>query len=223
MKRLSIFLLLNILILSTAVAQAPGYMGKKLAIKYNLNTFPTSKYTIGDFKNQNLTLGSPINGLNIQHEAVLEYALFKKSTVGLILSSSKAGFWYEEFNSNFNYINRIGKINQKGYGVFFRAYSGGSLALVGKYFQIDYSLLKTNLEYYNNISKSVDLNGFLLGITFGTQKILFDRLIYEIGFRSSMAVNSSILNSDYDVAESRRRMFNGHLILIKFGIGTLVI
>ncbi len=131
MKKLlyTIFLALS---LSSAFSQTPGYMGKRFVLGYGL------------YANPRLMASGGSKGVNLLHEAYLEFAMKKTISVGFSARFYKAMYtntrnvnaldYYASYSSQIDQSpNGFTNIKGRNYALYFKFYKRNYVAPWGKY------------------------------------------------------------------------------------------
>lgn len=205
---------LTVLVLSlsilTSFAQVPGYLGKKFTLQGEIHSFPA---LIGPTANNNGLQaegdGGTGLGLNWSAGARLGYVLSRYNQLMLTFDYLKTGAIQTAYlNSGFDYSSReiFYNLNGISFGIGnrkFRASKGG-LAPMGKYngYSLNLTALNGTLnKKYSSSSSSLSTYGIepkhlvlSFGYEFGTNYIIKDRLILNIGAKLNIALSPRAFN-----------------------------
>ncbi len=243
--------LLSVLIVSLAfVTQAqPGYQGKKFLTTYNLRFVPALTN-----KNFHSKSGVLPGDFNLTHIANIEYVVSRKVSLGMRYSFTRTSvdMNFIDEKSPFNiYKNRDDlafKAYVHGIGFYTKMFYGGhqNLAPRGSYMTLQadayYTMVKDS--YVNNSTVGNYWGNFSIGIGFGKQMIVFDRLVLDYGIESNLCVpgilGSTIYKMRFDVDDEydyddtsapdkisdlqkivNGRVFDMYMVMFKLGIGFL--
>lgn len=206
MKKL-LFLAQLICVLSyTASAQVPGFMGKRIAIGYNLDVgFPVfrgtdwRKYSVqSNYKGEDI-------GFNLypRQNITLEYVVGKQISIegsmgfsksGLVTYENEDGYLKDEYPGLSSYYDEEPyntpksydylRVNNRMFRIGINLFSGSYIAPHGNYWNFSYILNKGTVQYVLD-DKASDLSvitnhGFM--ITKGYRRIIASSFILDIGF-----------------------------------------
>jgi hypothetical protein len=197
-------------------AQAPGYLGKRLIVNYDLYTFPA-------IFNPNNRGNDGVTSLNFRNEISLDYVIGLHQSIGLSFHTTKTKFDldrtfnYETDKSgstiDINYKGCVGNISAYAFGLHTHLYFDQYIAPLGTYFkpEILYIRLKpsydTNVAYekmvdhvgqkltnYPNLDNQGLYSTIAIGATIGTHYIFYDRLVVNVGFQFGWAFGGKKMN-----------------------------
>lgn len=201
------FIVVFVLLLYSQVwslAQVPGYLGKKVAIGYTLNsgmpfarTFMEGSYA----PDVNYSGNSNLIFLPIRHNLNLEWVLTEKISVEGGVGFYKAGMFSSESEPNYIEMEYAGlsrnasrwsspskydyvRTSNQYYKFGFNFFSGNYLAPHGTYWNLSYMRNTGIIQYVlNDVSTDfaiITSNGF--AVTKGFRNILFNSIIFDYGF-----------------------------------------
>jgi hypothetical protein len=192
-----------------AIAQVPGYMGKRFSIGYS-NYFMLS--AIGPTANADNADGTV--GINTTHCLNLEYAIKRRTNFCFTVQTGKTGMDpggllyvtpYNFYNGSSNYTYTYGEhpfkpmqIRSVNIGLGFKFFQQGTLAPIGKYKKIEALWMVNHLTYkstafttyYGSTSQTAALgtgdyvyNTIAFTYTMGRSRVLFDKMVLDYGIR----------------------------------------
>lgn len=258
MKQISIVITLLVALNLNSYAQVPGYMGKRLSIGY-------SNYLSPSLLNPSATKDRGDLGLNTTHCINLEYTIKKRTDFCFGIQFSKTGmsreigFTHEGYdnngykyvyNSSYSPVSKMSmQLSTTNICLGFKFFSQGYIAPVGKYKKLDFILLLNKVSYerggFRNDSPPAeyvtlgtganDFRAFAIALTFGRQRVLFNTLLIDTGFRVGISPNifisyikNDVINDQYNLffedqlKESvNQRIFAAQLVNFHIGIGFL--
>lgn len=206
MKRL-IFLVQLVCVLSYAAsAQVPGFMGKKIAIGYNLDVgFPVFRGT--DWRKYSVL--SDYNGEDVgfslypRHNVTLEYVVGKRISIegsvgvsksGLVTYENEEDYLRDEYPGLSSYYDGepyntpksydYMRVNNRMFRIGINVFSGNYIAPHGNYWNFSYIQNRGSVQYVLD-GTATDLSvitnhGFM--ITKGYRRIIASSFIFDIGF-----------------------------------------
>ena len=208
--------MITITILS-ADAQAPGYLGKRFMVNYDLYTFPA-------ISNPNVNGEKGISSFNIRHVFSVDYVTGLNHSVGLSFHLTKTQFEFKrEFNFTYQYMDGYGEkettteliyfgdlkgeLSAYAIGLHTNLYFNQFLAPLGTYFKPEILLVNFRATFDSDLANKYlrdNINHAMLtfpvlankkayttvaiGATLGTHYIFYDRLIVNIGFQVGWVV-----------------------------------
>ena len=209
-NKIVVFLLL---ISCSVFSQVPGYLGKRFSIGYSNNLFPSLFYPSANSTDRYEL------GVNTTHCIDIEYAIKKRTTFCFSVDFYKTGMAREggygySYNGAYDYgsaVYRSGdgtpiQLRTTNFSLGFKFFRPGFIAPVGKYQKLEFILLSNKItydrnsfydQYYspgNNLSSfgtgEYDFKSFAIALTFGRQRVLFNSVIIDTGFRLGVSTNA---------------------------------
>jgi hypothetical protein len=202
------------LLMSQAIAQAPGYMGKRFSFGYGLHGNPA--FTA-------FFIGYGDSPVNIMHEAFVEYATSTKWSIGF------AGKFYNTTYNNtgmvtvdrYNYHpidydpSGYFDIRCRNYTLYFKAFKRAYLAPWGRFFTFgltvfDYTttynpaVMRIRVNEWNGTETFVSpfgprenqLKGFDFVVGNGHSRIIADRVCLEVGYTAhALALTRTVFDA----------------------------
>ncbi len=247
----------SFIICLSSFAQVSGYMGKRFFIGYDNYFAPTLAPTSG--KTEGLRFNTT-NCLNVEYAVkertnfCLSFQYFKTGVM------NKTAFSYIDSNQyggvsslmvTYNPLPNIPmQLKSSNIAVGLKFFNRGYLAPLGKYTKVELLIFFNNLTYdkkgftssdygYNtNVTVGTgeySYKNFALTCTFGRQRILFDRLVLDMGTRIGfvpgpmfnvlyggiLSMNSTVTDEDRFKTDVANRIFRHELINFHIGIGFL--
>jgi hypothetical protein len=202
-----------------AIAQVPGYMGKRFSIGYS-NYFMLSAWG----PTANAESSEPALGINTTHCLNLEYTIKRRTNFCFSLQTGKTGMdpgilekiEYDGLNgystvANYTYGTnpyQPMQIRSVNIGFGFKFFQQGSLAPIGKYKKIEALWMVNHLtykttaftSYYGSSAQTGAIgtgdyvfNNIALTYTMGRSRVLFDKMVLDCGIRLGV-LPSPVLN-----------------------------
>jgi hypothetical protein len=189
-----------IILLSTVQqlnAQAPGYMGQRIMIGGYLSAFPA-------IWNYNANMKQGFISFNFRKTIEAEYVASRRVVIGMHYDFMNIGTAPDFYNvEDMNIVPKENEdptyqlILSRAIGMqikLFKTQSKGALAPVGNYFAWNFSLVNYKVwnlkkDDYKTLTRQVyesDGPKFMIGMEWGTQKVLFDHIILRSGFQFSL-------------------------------------
>ncbi|MDQ3047807.1 MAG: hypothetical protein M3R27_09695 [Bacteroidota bacterium] len=179
-----------------ANAQIAGYMGKRFSLGYSVYGSPT-------FLNPSYYSGPDYEvGINLLHCINADYVIKPRTALTLSGQFGKTGLSYDTDYSNagvsYDYLpksKRVIPLRMTNISLGFKFFGRGQIAPLGKYKKLDFVLIMGSVEPEKdgfrvsvtdqkyNFSREFKYKSFAIGYTFGRQRIFFDKLILDTGFR----------------------------------------
>jgi hypothetical protein len=210
------YTVLLILFTACAFSQSPGYMGKRFVVGYGLYANPRLMPSGGGY------------GINLLHEAYLEFAMKKSVSVGFstrfyngMYTNSRAVSTNGYGNQIDNHPNGFTNIKGRNYALYFKFYKRNYVAPWGKYVLVGATIntFKTTYDpdnmyvnvsdYYNGQKQSGYLSDFgpttqsysRFDIMFGRgrNRIIANRITLDYGYTVNIIGLSAAL---FDAEES---------------------
>ena len=203
-----------------AVAQVPGYMGRRLTLGYSLNCFPS---LLGP-----ATYGS--SGLNATHGFNLEYIAGKKTNVCASFQLLKTGVYetggYALENGEAEVLLQLPSKNITAGLKFFS--KSAQFSPIGKYNKFELMVMFSDLAYKGKTLYSY--KDFALLFTMGRQRVVFNRLVLDGGLQFGFLpagylgglFNSVEPGYEYHYAV-RERLFRHQLFNLHLGVSFLTL
>ncbi len=234
------------LIVTQALGQASGYMGKKLLI-----TGEVSFFNALFNPNHNMNKGLNKFSFNFRSTTDLDYVVARNATLGATFDVFYTGMDYDWNNPEFDQTlvpgidDRFehGRIFGYGYGLnykIFRNPSKGSIAPVGSYAKFDVMLLDVRVKPFdkgNDVAHAYTDRFFTpaVSITLGRQRVLWDFLILRSGIQvgfvpmgispylQSLGNGIERGSQEQDLrANAEARLMTYYLFNVNFGVGFLL-
>jgi hypothetical protein len=205
-------ILFSLLLSLNAMAQVAGYMGKRFIVGYS-NYFSPA---IG--VNANTANGL---GINTTHCLNIEFVIKERTSLCLTAQRYNTGLIdKEDFNSDNNNGYGYGysfaryaapiQLKTEIIGIGFKFFKRGHIAPVGNYKKVELLLLSSNLTYDKNGFMAEPYGGTVpaigtgnysnktiaLAYTIGRQRILFNRLVLDMGLRFALVPTAIIAYID---------------------------
>lgn len=247
------------LISCSVFSQVPGYLGKRLTIGYANYLSPSLIYP-----SSNSTDRYEL-GLNTTHCINVEYAIKKRTEFCVSVEFNKTGIareggyqysagGYSDYGSA---IYRPGdktpiQLKNTNVSLGFKFFRQGFIAPVGKYQKLEFVLLSNKINYDKNSfydqyyspdtrlpalgMGEYNFKTFAIALTLGRQRVLFNTLILDTGFRFGVSTNAifnfliddifdgsmsnSALESQFK-QDTHYRIFAAQLFNFHIGIGFL--
>ena len=217
----------------------PGYLGKRMSLSYNLNT---SLIVNGiNYQGEN----KYFRDFNLINSLRMDYVTNRKSSKGIQFGYFRTGLYPVNFSNsdayeNYQYGNPF-KLHSFMYAVNFRSYyeTDGNIAPFGGY--VELTIGAQHQHIYDALVDDYLGAKFVpfLSLTFGTQRVHFDKLLMDYSFRISLYPQSlTIIANDYNSNGIDELSFKDRLDLLqnnaiirtqmldmftfKIGFGTLV-
>jgi len=219
MRTIRAFLIFFLIVISGyfALAQAPGYMGKKFTVNYDLYTFPA-------ISNPNANGETGISSFNFRHDFSVDYVTGLNKSIGLSFHLTKTQFEFKRgfnftyqypdgyggkitTNSEMYYGDTKGELSAFAIGLNTNLYFNQFIAPLVTYFKPEILLINFRATFDDSLANSnllKNVGGIMLtypvlankksyttvaiGATLGTHYIFFDRLIFNIGFQFGWVV-----------------------------------
>lgn len=237
-------------------SQIAGYMGKHLVIGYSLNfspalisptVFRTTANTISGYV-PDISDGVSFNGVNTTHVLNLDYVHHRRKAVCLLVQYARTGLNYFSGNS-YKYEGSYAEpviLNSLGIGFGIKLFKRENLAPYGPYVKWEGVMLLNRINYENTKysrydaatdkdiptkpgSGVIDFQTFAIGFSWGRQRIIKDKFVFDRGIRFLVlpAASNRLNAKDYAPLSSRfesdgiERIFRQQLINFHIGIGFL--
>lgn len=181
-------IVVSLLLISCSVfSQLPGYLGKRLTIGY-ANYLSPSLF----FPSANSTDRFEL-GLNTTHCINAEYVIKKRTEFCVSAEFFKTGF----FRNNYNYQDDTpSQLECVNLSLGFKFFRPGFIAPVGKYQKLEAVIISN--KAYNGRFES---RSFAIALTFGRQRVFFNSIIVDTGFRLGVSTNALFNIIIYDVLD----------------------
>lgn len=245
------FTLVVLLFSLLANAQVPGYMGKRCSIAYNLWVHPSIGGGESDFfgsGNPNDGLS-----LNTTHALELNYIVGQRTALSFTFQYAHLGLGlsdngYYGGQGSYQYRgpkNYAAVLIEKGFSIGYKLFSRGKIAPVGSYIKWDLMGLFNTIKFetkdvyqYTNLNTGPYQYGYVplalsikkasafgggIALSLGRQRVFFNKLITDVGFRFCLAVAGDPYVGNYyqDKYLISWRVFYNQAINFKIGIGFL--
>lgn len=240
MKMKKIHLSIVFLFLAFTSFAQPGYLGKRMTLTYNLNGSPL--VTGINYQGYNKVL----TDFNLIHSLRFDYVTSRKNSIGLQVGYFRTGLYKENYynSDSYNAYSEYNsgspfKLHSFQYGMNFRFYFNDEacLAPFGGYSELSIGVDQQFVydavveDYYS--PKYVPY----ISVAWGTQRVYFDKLLFDISFRASFYPQSILDEWDREVdmnsllPEQRitqlqrngiRRTQMLDMFTLKIGFGTLL-
>lgn len=217
----------------TAYSQVPGYFGRRAVVSYAVWAHP----------NVNLLANSPSsNGIVLDrtHAFSLDYIVSHRASICFGFQFSRIGMNFPgEYYRNFIYTGSDkypAYLHAKGASVGLKFFARDKIAPLGRYIKWDALVMFNKLVYDPNdvydqsenvrlteVDENVNSFGGGFALSFGRQRILFDRIVLDGGFRMAFVLCPVEYTSDYArefYYVTERLVFN-QLVNFRIGIGFL--
>lgn len=246
-----------LLISCSVFSQVPGYMGKRLSIGYSNNFFPSLLYPSSKSTDRGEL------GLNTTHCINIDYAIKKRTEFCVSVEFFKSaiarsdGYIYSNGTTNYNSAvyapgdKTFIQLKSTNVSLGFKFFKQGFIAPVGKYRKLEFVLLSDKINYNRNSfydqyyssdtaltafgTGEYEFKSFAIAFTFGRQRVLFNSIILDTGFRFGVSTNTvfkffldNLLDgrSTYDIESQfkqdvNKRLFAAQLFNFHIGIGFL--
>ena len=217
-KTFLVVLIFTMTILS-ADAQAPGYLGKRFIVNYDIYTMPA-------LSNPNANGNKGITSFNFRQAFSVDYVTSLSQSVGMSFHLTKSqfefdrGFEYSYDNSSgyqqteyLNYGDTKGELSAYAIGLHTNLYFKQFIAPLGTYFKPEILLfnIKTTfdqtsanknmdkslghtLESYPLLANKESYTTVALGATIGTHYIFFNRLVFNVGFQLGYVFGGKVMS-----------------------------
>jgi hypothetical protein len=227
LRRLITFLVVVLITLNAdnALAQAPGYLGKRLIVFYDL-------YTIPALTNYNENGNTGIFALNTRHVFSVDWCTAYDQSIGISFHLTKSQFKFKRLmeyayydngsetiiTEDVTFHNTKGELSAMALGLHTSLYFDQFIAPVGTYFKPEILLINFSTTFDGEeAKKNATLEtGFpvktemilknkesyytmAIGGTIGTHYIFFDRLVFDIGFQFGYVFGGQILSEYIDM------------------------
>ncbi len=189
-------------------------------------------------------LGDPFNAdgtvLDVTHAFALDYTVTHRGAVCFAFQFSRFGLTHFDYtNDNFVYMGTDkypAYINSRGISAGYKLFARNKIAPLGRYIKWDAIVIFNKLVYkpndvfdkmLNTRLTKVDENANSIGggiaLSFGRQRVFYNKIIVDGGFRLAMIICPTYYNSDYArryFYVTERTIFN-QLFNFRLGIGFL--
>jgi hypothetical protein len=211
---------------STLFAQPPGYLGKRFTLSFDNYVGPNYLNLIGintisskHSENYVSTTETSANW-NYRWSISMDYVLSKSSSLGLGVSSVNQKMYFDDHYKVINssgyydqvYFINNAKLNGFTIGAYLKLFKGQCIAPLGGYVKLEvlYSQFEINTfdpKYINRsemykLSKSrmEPISSLGLALTFGKNRIFFNRLVVSTGATVGLRLN--LLTSVFEQSSS---------------------
>ena len=176
-------LLIIVFFIETSICLAqPGYLGKKLSLSYNLNGSPLFSGVSYSYKGEEESLFKL--DYNLIQSVRLDKIYSRKHSYGFQFGYFRTGLY--DVNFNYNQV-ALFKLHSFQYGMNFRKYfdEDGCLAPFGGYSEFGFGVHQQFV--YDSYLEDYFTSRFVpyINIAWGTQRIYFDKLLFDISFKVS--------------------------------------
>jgi hypothetical protein len=183
-------------------SQAPGYLGKKVAIYGETNFCPLVGYLINN---------DEIGDFNWRYAGGIDYVVSNYQTIGLKVETMTDDFKYksyitadDNYSGSYYYYDQTYKATLNTTAIIFSLktfnLNKGAIAPLGNYGAIEIGYLFGNFDVkgFNVTSTGKQLEAFLFTYGMSSRVIYKSRIFVDIGFKAGMAING---NAKYFLAE----------------------
>lgn len=235
--KIHIFSIIMLLFQVAAIAQPPGYQGKRLGFKYGFLTSPATNPTYNfDGRTDNEWLP-----LNMTHELEAEWVISRQMSLGFVYQYGRTRANNEFDNGVFLFRNVYDDIYGNSRDAFFglhnhmaglRLYkyksAPGHLAPLGKYWFFSLKMSNTLIVDEQLNDKLGYTTGFVVGLGVGEQRIIRNRLLLNINLSVNyLPANLLIAEEDvhdremYIKREAMKRIRGMIALNLKISVGWL--
>jgi hypothetical protein len=241
MKFLLSFILFALLSTSAIQAQLPGYRGKKIVLKGNIQGLPVAGFLLANEK---------FYDCNLRMIGGLDMVITKSLVIGVSIEKTNDIIYLQKYPVSPNYpgnsswslplsgYETAANFEGTSYGANLKFYSyksSGSIAPFGRYVILEYLNSKHTLtddgRFYSSGKKDlteIRSHTFVLGI--GVQKVYFNRFTFETNVKLGLntygisAFKKAEEKMGYDEVTKvvTNKMLSDYLINAGFGIGILL-
>jgi hypothetical protein len=234
-----------ILVPLVGMAQAPGYMGKRLLL-----TGEVSFFNALFSPDHNMASGLQRFGMNVRSTIDLDYVVARNGSIGLTFDLIFTGMEFDWASDRFDrpLVPGIGEgyahgqVRGYGYGINYKVFRNpakGGIAPLGGYTKFDLMLLDLRVRPYDRVSGMA--HGFtrqfvtpMVSATFGQQRVFFNALVVRTGVQVGFVPGGIVpyfelldgnLGNTEQADELRgrlhARMFTYYLLNFNVGVGFL--
>lgn len=180
----------------------PGYQGKKITLEYSNYFFPA-------YVSPNANGKSGILKFNDRHSFSLDYVISRHFSLGASYSFLKSKYQYPYWGISWYKAvatDALGDLSATTYGLHWRQFYS-FLAPVGSYYRVDinYITYQTGYDSANvaklqrdpnnvlpNIQNASSYHGLSVGVSYGYQRVYYNRIVFDYGFQ--LALNTLSLS-----------------------------
>jgi hypothetical protein len=239
-------------------AQVPGYMGKRFSLEYSNYFSPSLLNPTASVSEQ----GSL--GLNTTHCVNAEYSIKMRTNfclgvqffkTGVHAGSNYTATYYDNGYSNTNNVDYKPssdlpmQLKTTNISLGFKFFRPGFIAPIGKYQKLEFIFLLDKVSYERSAfylhtsppsrinlgAGEYDFKSAAIALTFGRQRVLFNSIIIDSGFRFGVSTNAvfsfikdDLLDDSYGLpfedqlkTKVNQRIFAAQLFSFHLGIGFL--
>jgi hypothetical protein len=205
---IALFLVLSCLHTYAQKAVTPGYQGKRFSFDLTANFFPAlDGFTTNHrtFSIDSEEAGASLGAFNTRYEASLSYAIRRRMTLTAEYGIGKTGFeenWLDVSSGSSSYGFYVADFKTVGIALLMHGKRSWGLAPIGPYWGV--RVMRTNVsstltevqasggDAWIKLPKSSGATGpkehfYNVGLTFGARRILFDKLVLNLGFNTHLA------------------------------------